>query len=214
VKKALASGFVAVVFLCCFQIEQARALGMGLYVEGATGGATFSGNGNNDRDTDTDQHIGFGLNLDTAVAKDKLFNYRLKLGYESVDFGWDVGTVTAGWDCHSFVLDNTFGFAVLKRPVTRLWLGPQIRLASLNGTGKTSGNDLNGGGIGLGLVLGANFHVGPVVSLGLEAGYREMFYFIDLPDSNNNGFNTILDGHFFCALSVLFRMGDMYHGEE
>lgn len=141
---------------------------------------------------------GFNFILDTAVAKDKVFNYRLGLGYEKETF--DVGTREVG----RFALTNTFGFGVLRTEAVRLWLGPQIFFAY--GSDDTY-HDLDAGAA---FVLGTNFAVGPVVSLGLELGYGIGFHRWEVGRLDNDG----LRNNFFLSGVLLFRIHDEYLTEE
>ena len=103
-----------------------------------------------------------GLSWDTAVAADRLFNYRMNLGYEWLDFEEDHGDSSNS----GVTLDNTFGFRFLGNEVMRLWAGPQITVGAYDG-------DV---GYGVGASLGGNFHVSEAMSLGLTAGVRAMRY--------------------------------------
>ena len=67
--------------------------------------------------------VGFEFVLDTAVARNTVFNYRLNLGYEKFE------SKDADLDMESIIVDNTFGFAAFRNKVVRLWLGPQVRFS-------------------------------------------------------------------------------------
>ena len=65
--------------------------------------------------------------LDSAVAKDKLFNYRMNLGYEHVPRG-STDSTFAMFNGGSF--ENIFGFGVYRSKLMRVWLGPSLRIAA------------------------------------------------------------------------------------
>ena len=111
---------------------RAFALGLGFYgtVQGGSGswelenqsGFTFY-----DDDGDTER-FGIGFTLDTAVARNKLFNYRLNIGPERFDIDFDnSGGATA--ELYGLAADNTFGFGVMRTEKVRLWAGPRVRIA-------------------------------------------------------------------------------------
>lgn len=114
------------------------------------------------------QSVGVSLIFDTAVAKDKLLNLRLSLGYEHGDYQGPL-------DSSRGTLGGTFGFALLKNQTLRLWAGPRLVLGYgvLDDNKRVEGHDFN---VGLGPVLGANFHLSGEVSLGLELGYDFMLH--------------------------------------
>lgn len=201
---------VVLAMVFCSSIRDAKAFGMGIYVEGSSGSATLTPEDEDDIDMDS-SHVGLGLVMDTAIATRNVFNYRLKIGYDQPEYTYDYSfNREAKLECDSFILDNTFGFAMLRTPVARIWLGPELRLASISGELKVDGHkihDIDGGGVGLGVAVGANFNLGPVVSLGIEGGYRQMYYFGTDDDDDSV---DISDGQPFLGLSLLFRMGDRY----
>lgn len=145
--------------------------------------------------------IGFGFVLDTKVAENALFNYRLNI---STAFGtasfdelsvngftnndpeeikdlkevWDLGYIRLS-------IDNTFGFGIVRSKLLRLWAGPQVRLGYTYGN-TTQDITVNGvsnskihkytGLIGFAPVIGANFNFGKTVTLTAETGYRYSIY--------------------------------------
>ena len=98
-----------------------------------------------------------GISIDTNVAKNRLFNYRLNVGYQ-----WDE------FSARGLSLDNVFGFGVLRTRAVRLWLGPSIRLGA-DSIGGTSRVQLVAGG---GAALGVNLHTGNVGSAAITLGYQ------------------------------------------
>jgi hypothetical protein len=102
-----------------------------------------------------------GLSWDTCVAADRLFNYRMNLGFEWLEIEDDSESNNNG-----VLLDNTFGFRLLANEVLRLWAGPQVAVGIYDGNI----------GYGAGASLGSNLHLTEAMSLGLTAGVRAMRY--------------------------------------
>lgn len=145
---------------------------------------------------------GGGLLVDTNVARNRLFNYRLNLGGGQL-FA-DMATKPR---LYRFDIINSFGFGVVRTKWIRFWLGPQFNLHYIwggrnvydYGVEATSilvwyytGALLYVGplkekirheipGISLGAVLGVNLNLGDSVSLTTDAGSR--YY---LTDGRNN----------------------------
>ena len=77
--------------------------------------------------------FGFGVVIDTNLARNRVFNYRAALGYQhserhfdtmrlgGVDF--DPGEI----DGHGVAFNNAFGFGLSRGPDHRLWAGPSFR---------------------------------------------------------------------------------------
>jgi len=127
---------------------EAQAHGLGFHVAAAQG---ESG------------HFQIGGSWDTAVAENRLINYRMNLGLETFKLKnyWGETEKLSGW-----ILENTLGFRLFADDKVRIWAGPQI----ITGFYK---EDL---GIGLGLSLGANFHLDKKRSLGMTIGARRSEY--------------------------------------
>ena len=68
-----------------------------------------------------------GISTDTAVAKDKLFNYRMNLGYENVQES--IASFGNFSSYHGASFENIFGFGVYRSRLMRVWLGPSLRIA-------------------------------------------------------------------------------------
>lgn len=121
--------------------------------------------------------LGVGLTLDTAVARDRLFNYRLNLDYQHA---WlnasspDLPTINE-FEYDGFEIDNIFGFGAIRRESLRWWIGPAIRLAAgralLRADGGALVQSLPQFDVGAGIVTGVNLHWGKHFSLGATLGY-------------------------------------------
>ena len=121
--------------------------------------------------------LGVGLTLDTAVARDRLFNYRLNVNYQHA---WlnpsspDLPTINE-FEYDGAEIDNIFGFGVMRRENLRWWIGPSIRFALgralLRANGGALVQALPQADIGAGIVTGVNLHWGKHFSLGVTLGY-------------------------------------------
>ena len=218
-------------------VPVAYATGMGLYFSAGLGESEFdeewSGNIWADLNTKGDSNtFGGGLVFDTAVAKNKLFNYRLNIGYEKLEYKADsIFNDTANTDItdstqdyqlyfHRVVLDNTFGFGVVRNKNWRLWIGPQIRLGYQWGNGNMLTEplamelELDGFLYGIAPVVGANIHIAKAVSIGFDSGYRFNFSQGNLKKSfssfNEAGDYKLQDEVFFINFFILYRFNDQW----
>ncbi len=168
---------VATTVLVLFTASTASASSVGIYLDYALGPVE------NDLgvlpipgsfDSYETGRISAGLAVDTAVAKDKLFNYRMNLGYEHVreKIG---GSTFASYNGGSF--ENIFGFGVYRSKLMRVWLGPSVRL----GVGVLDDQGLFGVPVpgtlinltaGGGLAAGINVHTGNFGSAAFTIGYQ------------------------------------------
>lgn len=165
------------------------AVGLGVYV----------GESRVEYDTDFDSIDAdirsFGFVLDSAVAADRVFNYRLELGYGRSEYDLPLD-MTIKTDVYT--INNTFGFGVVRTRVVRLWLGPQLGIYYEDGDGFWDAF-----GINVGPALGLNIHLGPVVSLSFSAYGRYGYYYIDFDDGDYDDTQWIVGGH----AALLFRLG-------
>ncbi|HEY6000653.1 MAG TPA: hypothetical protein VI078_15305 [bacterium] len=184
------------VSLCLPTAARAVGIGVGVDVKGGTLSL-------DEPDEDYDfKATGLNFVLDTNVAADRIFNYRLALGYERETV--EDGQGNRDLKIDRMVMTNTFGFGVVRTAPFRLWIGPQISLAY--GYDSDFNGDFQDFGIGIGPALGVNFNLGPVVTLGLEAGYEFSGYSwetdYDDGDGTRNGFRG--------AAVLLFRLDDNF----
>ena len=187
VESLLKIGTVAALLACVLAPTQARAIGLGPYVSGG-GGQLKADYGNANY-----KFGGIGLALDTAVAEDTLFNYRLQLGYARASYDYSDG--------NRFEMRHIFGFGVLRTEQVRLWLGPQIGLDY---------EDFGGGsyvGANIGPALGVNVQFGPVVSLAVTVfgGYG---VYTNTSRNNDTSEDHGQEWQAGVNLALLFRFGE------
>ena len=104
----------------------------------------------------TTEQSGFFLVLDTAIAKDKLFNYRLEIGKGEFEY-------SGGAKYDDFFIVNDFGFSFVRTSMVRVWAGPQLHISFQSPQSNTEVGD--GVGVALGLAIGANIHVAKSLSI-------------------------------------------------
>ena len=207
--------FPSFVLFCVIAIfaSNAGAVGLGGYIEYGSGSSDWNADDlYNFWDFETDTTFtGYGFVLDTNVARDRLFNYRLQIGYEKEDE--KVKTTGEKLSLKGISITNDFGFGVLRTPQVRLWLGPELKFAYLTGSPDLEPNlDIKIFKFGIGPVAGANFNIGKTFTLALKTGY--LFQgFVGDGDWKNNYNYIDYDGtlnQFFVNLSVICRLNDFF----
>lgn len=172
------SKVLLILILLTVSHHQLFALGIGAYSKSSIGYSTLS---------KLDYTTGFGLVLDTVVAKPSRFNYRLNIGYETYGRSGSEFFSEKAW--HRVTSNNTFGYALFVNEYLRVWLGPRLSLAcqfdiikergdytSLlmqSGINVIESRDYRKYVLGiasLGVVVGLNFNIGDTVTIGIETG--------------------------------------------
>jgi hypothetical protein len=194
-----------------FGVSSASAAGFGLYGSYGSGSATgqidYLISPTVDFDADT-KHQGGGFVLDTAVAKDSLFNYQLNLGYD--EFESKVANATEKLKLSGVKVANDFGFAMVRSRQVRLWMGPEIMLAWPNGSINGVRYDLFGYGVGP--VLGMNFNIPGTTTFTVKVGYQFMTYngTVKLPSEVAD--ITMHEKMLYVNIGILFRSsGDFFN---
>lgn len=211
-KKILSFQILIAFFVTLFFVSSASALGLGFY------GSLGSGSGDlevdpeagTDYEFDTDnEHRSFGFVLDTAVAKDKVFNYRLQVGLDK----WEEENSDTGdkFEIDGFVVENDFGFGVVRRESFRLWLGPTLRIEYGEGIyNDNTDEEAAFFGIGVGPVIGVNFNFGRIFTLGLKSGYLFEGYGGAGKDLFEGDRYTISSRQIFINAAIIFRINDTF----
>lgn len=164
--------------VCVFGSSQVHAAGLGFYGSAGGGTADWSVDGssintqNFGKDTG---HLGIGLVMDTAPARDKLFNYQLNIGYDR--FSNRGGSAWGSADFDGFVVSNNFGFGTMISPTTRVWFGPELRVIWTDGhPDKYKDYKIHLFGFGIGPVVGMNLNYDDTHTLVLKMGYQYINY--------------------------------------
>ena len=114
------------------QARIASAVGYGISVKYGHAQGTLAEVDDEFDDLDLTAHgVEVGFVLDTNVARDRIFNYRLVGGFEYAATDW---TGAEGFNLYGGSITNTFGFGIWRGPRFRLYLGPDIRLAATTGS--------------------------------------------------------------------------------
>lgn len=150
---------------------------------------------------------GTDLVLDTAVAKNRIFNYRLSV---------ECGTFTArreylfknvSFSVTRMTCANTFGFGLWRSRLVRIWAGPQIAISYefSNKDNRILESFLYSKA---GAVIGVNFHTGEFTTVSVEMGFRAGFGY-DLKKSVYDTV-TLSRPEPMVALKLIFRAWDTY----
>lgn len=223
-QKLLIKLVVVIALIAVISLPQnANAFGIGIYLPvygSGSGTLDFIDYDESEFDYDWDYDGGFGIVLDTKVARRGLFNYRLNLGMANASQKY--GSTLDGFKY--YMMDHTFGFGVVQTRVVRVWLGPQIGLAlmSYEDNNDYSDNSWNAVGFTFAPVLGANFNFGRMFTVAMDMGYKfssfagtaettyyDSSYGYDVTDSDS--FTQSQQG-FFINLSLILRIGDVFDG--
>lgn len=157
-----------------------------------------------------------GFSMDTNVAADRLFNYRLDFGFhrsmwvnddDPLDRVLALALGRPSGSSNGIMLNNVFGFGVLRTPAVRVWLGPAIRMNfDYYGDGEAFDYQL-----GIGPQLGINFNMGSVFTIVLSSAYNYKWgWLLDL-SVFDEGVTSHRDHYVSVNLSFLFRSsGDQF----
>lgn len=142
-----------------------------------------SGSGNLEWDSDHSEFDvdasggGVGFALDSTRGDQANFNYRLNVGFEGqnlkdeTDLKMKMGGI---------VVENIFGFAIMRQPDMRWWAGPLLRIGFYSGEtddyydtyGDRSKTEADLFEFGVGVATGITLKIGPHIYLAPSAGVR------------------------------------------
>ena len=115
--------------------------------------------------------IGFGVMVDTNVARDSLFGYRFNLEYSYRKVhsdSYQESKMPKSWRGN---MTHTFTFGLYRSSAMRIWLGPRANVAYYR-TVNSNGYRLTSMEIGFAAAFGANFHINDELSLTADIDYR------------------------------------------
>ena len=212
-KRLSAILFLSIVFSVCVAVPSSMALGLGLYWTSAWGEAAYDAEDEDDNTWDWDSDIerrGYGFVLDTAVAKDRLVNLRLNVGYYNFQEEDQDDNI---FDLDGFQAVVDLGFGVVRTKHLRLWVGGEISAAYGDGSIEDFDDfEVTMFSAGIGPVIGCNFHFGDRLSFGIKGGYLYEGFI-------GEGENTITDEtvdydgfsyQYFIVLSAFYRFNDVF----
>jgi len=160
-----------------FFFEDLYAFGIGAY------GAVSSGNYEWTYHIDESENpkkksnlftVGFGLIVDTNLAKDKLFNNRFQIGYSVIGIN---DSNESGINGKKYSISYCFGFGIFRNELIRFWVGPQLGSGIINGEylpshiGKEV-YDFDAIFFSCGGAAGFNLNIGDFFTLGIDMGIR------------------------------------------
>jgi hypothetical protein len=180
-KAPLILALIIGLFFCS---ESLYALGIGFYAD-FNSGLTFG------KYRNSHWAPGGGLIIDTNVAKDEIFNYRLELGYDWFNVSWFPGSSADYYfdTCSKLSSNHYFGFGIIRNQNIRFWVGPQIEVSGLFGQGH---NGIFGG---VGFAMGTNFNISDVFTFSMVISLRAvggMIYGSYLKTSSSSGLSGLL----------------------
>lgn len=214
-KRILTINCLAVFLLCSFFPADAMAIGLGLNLTGGVGSTEWEVEQDffpySEWEEDVDvTRVGLGLILDTTVAKNRLFNYRLNIGCEAVDYDIDGGGTFETEGCF---MAHDFGFGIIRKKNLRLWVGPELRLSYSEGElENVSTTELHMATIGIGPVVGLNLNFGKTVTLALKVGALSMGGggYVEDKVSGQDWEISEEGSYAFANVGIIFRLGDKY----
>lgn len=212
---------VVIMLITLFSLpQQGNAFGIGIYIPGygsSTGTLTQIDYDDNEVEYDLEYGGGFGIVLDTKVARRGLFNYRLNLGMVNASQTYgneEYSNTLEGFKY--YMMDHTFGFGVVQTRVVRVWLGPQIGLDYMSYEDSNDYGDINWNAVGFTFapVLGANFNFGRVFTAALDMGYKFSSFAGTAETTYTDDSESFTQSHngFFINLSLIMRIGDYFDG--
>jgi hypothetical protein len=223
-KSFIFSGIIVLSLL--FTSSSIYAFGLGLYGTASKGSTEWTGTNNDtsktwEKETD-DTKKGLGFTLDTALAFDTLFNYRLQIGFNKIKMSGDNNWDFEGKEYHLY---NNFGFGIFRSEIVRIWLGPQIGFGWFN----TEYQNLPSNAVveenkfwtifySYGIILGFNFNFGDVVTIAIDGGYRlrnnygnwSFDYRVTTTHIYGDNDMTGKGKEAFVDVSFMFRIGDTF----
>ena len=201
--------------------SNAMAIGLGFKITGGSGESdwnydslfqdttgTYSSEGDFSSD---DSYSGFGFVFDTNLAKDKLFNYRLEIGFEDKEYKTKGGGKIELDGIH---IINDFGFGIIRSENLRLWIGPELKLTQLSDEDNSWDSNMDIMEFSYGPVIGLNFNPGNLLTVAMKTGYLfSQFtgdsYYYTTDSSLDNDYDGDGSSYFF-TLALIFRINDNY----
>jgi len=218
---------VLVVFITIIGLRTvpAHAVGFGLYGNFDGGKMIWEGYGAEF------MNYGGGFVLDTNLASDNVFNYRLEFGFSNLRTPYqaeelDALTTILFWRLlgsslptpfykdvtkheNSLVMSTVhyFGFGVVRTKNVRFWLGPQLTIAGML-------TNLTGLIAGMGFAMGLNINIGDTFTLSFVGSGRFLGGFRVYKYNETHKTAGGYGGDGMATVSFIFRIpGDTYKGK-
>lgn len=152
-------------------------LAMGPYLDVSSGSGSFEwDSASHDFDVDSNS-AAVGFALDSGPLSQSPYTYRLNVGFEAQTLEDESGS---DLEMGGIVIENVFGFALVRQRDFRWWAGPLVRIGFYSGE-TDDYTDYNGDRyrteadlfeFGVGLATGINVRIGPHIYLAPSAGIR------------------------------------------
>lgn len=211
----------ALLFVVCVRTTPVHAFGLGLFGNFDGGKMIWDGYGANF------MNYGGGFVMDTNLASNQVFNYRMELSFTNLNTPYEGKVLNPlltilNWAFYGFpypaydkktYYENSlcmttvhyFGFGVVRSKHVRFWLGPQITFGGML-------TNLTGLYAGIGFAMGLNINIGDVFTLSFVGAGRFLgggrFYSYQGTTYTTGGYGG--DGMF--TLAFIFRVGGDKYG--
>lgn len=215
-KSLLTANILILFFTLAFMASNASAIGFGFDLSAGVGDTDWEEEdwgtypSSNRYFSSDDSTATFAYFLDTNVAKDKLFNYRLTFGWEKSEF--DMDAIGDTLEADGLFMSHDFGFGFFRSKNMRIWTGPELRFSRLKGEFRRNKDvraDVNV--FAFGPVVGANFRVGKTVFFAVKGGLLVTEVNGDGRSMATDDLDYDADGTYsFFSIAVIFRTGDTY----
>ncbi|OHD63352.1 MAG: hypothetical protein A2176_00140 [Spirochaetes bacterium RBG_13_51_14] len=164
--------------------------------------------------------LGIGFIIDTNVAQDKLFNFRVKFGFSNKLEKEEAKNrpFNVRYGLNHYYLKNIFGLSFFRNQYVRLWCGPQLSVTyqyikhSLNPDKRYIDyldyeiyRRFNIWFLSIGAVAGINIHFKRYITVCFDIGFSGGY---GIPDLSKNYYATEIET--FVTFSVLYRINDDY----
>ncbi|HUI93018.1 MAG TPA: hypothetical protein VLX68_12290 [Chitinivibrionales bacterium] len=166
-------GAAAVICLILLPLSDVKAAGYGFYGSLGFGEGVFNSELSFPDLSYARIRMGGGFVFDNALEGNSIFNYRLNLGADGIIDNVQDATDNIAYHFDGFRLNwiNDFGFAIVRVPGLRWWIGPQLGFHYLD--------ESDGYGTGIfsldfsaGAVTGINFNTPGGFTFGLDFALR------------------------------------------
>lgn len=168
-------------------------------------------------------HYELGVAVDTNLAADRLFNYRISANAQFVDQKINQTTAKKTIQGSGFALNQIFGLGLVRTPRVRLFVGPTIHLG-IAGFDDHDDDRIGGSNddfeetlitAGLGPAIGLNYNVGRHLTISLVGHYwygLQVQGYDDPYDTNNSdGIFTGYEHRVGFTTSIFYRFSrDQY----
>lgn len=208
--KKLSAGQILVILLTLVVFApHASAMGVGVSLTGGLSESDWEEENWGRRFFSSDDTMGaIGYIFDTNILKDRLYNYRLGIGWEKNVHEMDAINDTL--ETSGLYMTHNFCFGIIRKKNLRVWTGPEIRLAKLDGEFRKNSNvKVDVFSTGFGMAVGVNFKVNEKFVLALKGGILDREMHGDGRTETTSSIDYEGDGTLsYITMSFIFRAGE------